>query len=140
MNNPVVRGILGVLAGMVAAIAVVFVVEGAGHALFPPPAGLDITDPVDQERLVAWMPASVKAIVVLGWFLGSFAGATTAMKISRRALPGWIVAAAMVALSVATTLMFPHPAWMIGAAAILPLVAAWLAARLVARRTASSLQ
>ena len=138
MNNPVVRSILGVLAGVVVAGCVVFVVEGIGHALFPPPAGLDVTNPEDQARLIAALPVAAKAMVVLAWFLGSLAGAAVAMGIARRALPGWIVAAVMIALSVLTTQMFPHPAWMVGAAVILPLVAAWLARRLLAGRIDSN--
>ena len=71
---------------------------------------------------------------MLAWFLGSLAGATAAITISRRNWSAWIVASGMVALSFLTTQMFPHPVWMVVAGVLLPLAAAMLARRLVARR------
>lgn len=134
MGNSALRSALASVAGVIVAAIVVFAVEGLGHALFPPPVGLDLADPQNQARLIAAMPGQAKVMVVVAWFLGSLAGAATAMAIAHRALAGWIVAAVMVALSVWTTQMFPHPAWMVVCAVVLPLAGAWLARRLVAAR------
>lgn len=136
MDNSALRTALASVAGIIVAAIVVFAVEGLGHALFPPPAGLDLADPQDQARLIAAMPGQAKVMVVVAWFLGSLAGAAAAMAIAHKALAGWIVAAVMVALSVWTTQMFPHPAWMVVSAVVLPLAAAWLARRLLAARLA----
>lgn len=136
MGNPTLRTALGILAGVVVAGIAVFVVEGLGHALFPPPADLNLADPQDQARLIAAMPVAAKLMVVLAWFLGALAGSAAAMAIARKPLAGWVVAVVMVALSGWTTQMFPHPTWMVVAAVVLPLVAVWLARRLVARRLA----
>lgn len=134
MGNTALRTALASVVGVIVAAIVVFAVEGLGHALFPPPAGLDLADPQDQARLIAAMPGQAKVMVVLAWFLGALAGSATAMAVAYKALAGWIVAAVMVALSVWTTQMFPHPAWMVGSAVVLPLAGAWLARRLVAAR------
>ena len=134
MKNPVVSRIVGVIAGLVVAMLVVMAAEGAGHAMFPPPEGLDITRPEDQARLMELIPLGAKIAVVVAWFLGALAGAATAIAIAQHILPGWIVGLVMVALSVVTTQMFPHPVWMIGAAVILPIAGVLAAKQLVASR------
>ena len=134
MNNPIVRKIVAVVAGAIVAGLVVGLVEMMGHLIFPPPAGLDISKPEDQARLMEVIPMGAKIAVVLAWFIGSFAGAAVAMLISKHAFPGGVVAGLMVAASVATTQMFPHPVWMMVAAVLLPLLAAFLAKGLLKDR------
>jgi hypothetical protein len=135
MPNATVRIALAIAAGLVAALLVVAVFEAAGHALFPPPAGLDLTRPADQARLMEVMPVEAKIAVVAAWFLGSLAGACTAIAISRRTLPGWIVGLTLVGLSLWTTQLLPHPAWMVVSAVVLPMVGVVLAKGLLAART-----
>jgi hypothetical protein len=97
--------------------------------VFPPPAGLDVTKAEDQARLMDLIPLGAKLGVVLAWFLGALAGAWAALRLSGWATAVWIIAAVMVALSLMTTQMFPHPLWMVVAAVVLPLLAAWLVVR-----------
>ncbi|MGE3396591.1 MAG: hypothetical protein AB7H79_06785 [Sphingomonas sp.] len=125
---------LGVIAGIVVAFACVFGVESIGHSLYPLPAGFDLTNPRDVDRLMAVMPTAALAFVVVAWFVGALAGAFTANLIARRALAGWIVAMLVIAAAVATMVMIAHPAWMWAAGLLLPLAAALLAARLVRAR------
>jgi hypothetical protein len=125
---------LGVVAGIVVAFLCVFAVEFVGHGLYPPPAGLDATNPADQARLMEAMPAAAKALVLLGWFLGALAGAWVANRIAGRSLAGWIVALLVIAAGVATMVMIPHPIWMWAGGILLPLAAAWIAERVGARR------
>lgn len=122
--------VLGVVAGLVVAFLCVMGIEAIGHSLYPPPAGLDLTNPADVERLMAMAPAAALAFVVLAWFVGALLGAWTANAIAKRGLAGWLVAGLVVAAGVATMLMIPHPGWMWAAGILLPLVAAWLAQRL----------
>ena len=124
------RLVLGVIAGFVVAILCVLAIEALGHSLYPPPAGIDATDPADQKRLMAVMPDAAKAFVIAGWFLGALLGGLVANKVARRALAGWIVAALIVAGGAYSMVAFPHPMWMIVGGVLLPLVAAWLAQRL----------
>src|SRR5687767_14115341 len=102
---------LGIVAGLVVAFLCIFAVEWVGHSLYPPPAGLDASDPADQARLMAAMPGAAKAMVLLAWFAGTLAGAWTANRIAGRGLAGWVVALLAIAAGVATMLMIPHPAW-----------------------------
>lgn len=134
MHNPMVRNAAAVLGGIVVATIVVMVVEGIGHAIFPPPPGLDVMDPEDQARLIEAIPIEAKIAVAAAWFLGSLAGACAAIAISGRVLMAWIVGLVIALLSVWTTQAFPHPDWMLAAGAVLPLVAVLVAKRLMARR------
>jgi hypothetical protein len=137
MDNPALRSLLAVLAGLVVAMLVIGGVEAIGHALFPPPADLDLARTADQERLMEALPFEAKFAVVLAWLLGSLAGAATAIAVARRVLPAWIVAVCIAGLGLWTTQMFPHPDWMLASAVVLPLVAVLMAKRLMIRRLAS---
>lgn len=130
MENPIVRGLVAVVAGLVAAFAVVFVCEGLGHMFYPPPPGLDINNPDDQKRMMEVIPTGAKVAVVIAWFLGTLAGSLVAVKIGQRPLYAWVIAGITILLSIVTTMMFPHPVWMIVAAVVLPVLAAVLAIRL----------
>ena len=133
--NPTVRLILGIVAGVVVGGLVVFLVEGAGHAIFPPPAGTDLSDPETMKGLIATLPTGAIAMVLIGWFLGSLAGAITAKAIADRDLAAWIVAFLFIGLTATNFLYIPHPVWMMAAGVALPLIAAWLATRM--RRSAN---
>lgn len=129
MQNPVFRGIVAVIAGLVAAFAVVFVLEALGHMVFPPPSGLDISKPEDQARMMEAIPLGAKIAVVVAWFFGTLAGAIVAARVGLRPHYAWAIAAITILLSVVTTTMFPHPAWMTVSAVVLPVLAATLAIR-----------
>jgi hypothetical protein len=129
MDNRLVRTILGVVAGAVAGGAIVFVTEFIGHSLFPPPPDINLGNPEDVERLMASLPAGAFAMVLLGWFLGSFAGALLAYRLSERPAAAWAVAAIFILFTAMTFMTIPHPAWMIAAGLLIPLASAWLALR-----------
>lgn len=134
MQNPIIRAIVATIAAMLVAGVVVGLTEAAGHLIFPPPPGIDVTNPADQARLMELVPLGAKIAVVFAWFLGALAGCSVATVIGRTTLPGWIVAALLIAASLFTTQMFPHPLWMIVAAVALPIVAKLCADRLFAAR------
>ena len=134
MDNPLVRQILGVIAGVVVGGLVVFLVEFAGHSLFPPPPGTDLTNPEDVKRLMSLLPAGAFVMVLFGWFLGSLAGAWTANRIARTSIAGWIVAALFILLTAYNFTVIPHPMWMMAAGVVIPLVSAWIASRVAMPR------
>ena len=134
MGNQGIRAGLGALLGVVVAVFVVALVEIAGHAMFPPPPGIDPTNPADLERLWEQVHPAAKAMVVLAWFLGSLTGSCAAILVSRRVVSAWVVGAIIAAFSLYASQMFPHPAWMVIAAIVLPLVAVLVAKRLMASR------
>ena len=131
MDKPLVRNIVAALAGLVAAVLVVMLAEGAGHLLFPPPEDLDLTKSEDQARLMDVIPMGAKIAVILAWFLGALAGACVARRIANVKWPAWVPTGFMVFASLWTTTLFPHPTWMVAAAVILPIAALLIAGRVV---------
>lgn len=126
--------VLGIVVGIVAAFATIFVAEMAGHSLFPPPAGVDYDDPAQLAAMMERLPLGGKVAVVVAWFLGALVGGAAANRIAGRALAGWIVAVAIVLAAYVTMATIPHPGWMWTAGVLLPLAAGWIAQR--ATRTA----
>lgn len=93
-----------------------------------------MSNAADQARLLDVLPIGAMIAVVVGWFLGSLVGASTAIAITRRVLPAWTVGLIIAALGLWTTQMFPHPTWMVVSALVLPLVAVLVAKALMADR------
>jgi len=128
---PMIRTVVAVLLGLVAALATMLLVEYLGMSLFPLPPGINLDNEDDLARLVASASTGKKLWVLMGWTLAAFVGGWLASRISRRHRRG--AALAVGALIVAGVLlnaaMLPHPAWMTVAGVLLPLPVAWLAAR-----------
>lgn len=66
--------ILAVVAGVVVAVVIVFVFEAAGHSIWPPPPGLDVSDPEALKALMPSIPIGAKVAVVVAWVAGAFGG------------------------------------------------------------------
>lgn len=124
-----VRIILGLICGAVAAVILVFALETLGHLIFPPPEGLDLKDPEVQKTLMEQIPLGAKIAVLIAWFAGAFGGGIAAARITKKAWAAWAIGSFMLLMSGITLTMFPHPAWMIVGAVILPLLAAWMASK-----------
>lgn len=127
------RIILGVLAGAVVAVALVAGLESLGHLAFPPPPGLDVSDPAQLAAMMDQVPPAAKIWVVAAWALAAMGGGVVAVLVSRRGWTAWIVAGLIAAAAVATLFMIPHPLWMQVGAVAGPLAGGWLAT-VVAKR------
>lgn len=128
------RIVLGVVAGFVAGFAIVFAVESAGHMMFPPPEGVNFTDPEELAAAVSQIPFEGFVAVLTAYFLGALGGASTANLVAgRRRLAGWIVSGIILAAVVANLLTIPHPGWFAPAALAVSLLGAVLADRAFGR-------
>ena len=125
-----VRRIVGIVVGLIVAMAAITLVEALGQRLFPPPAGVDMRDPAQVARFVTEMPTGLKLSVVVAWFLGTVAGAWAGLTLSRWRTVPWIVAAGVVAGAIVAYVQIPHPWWMQAAGILLPLLAAWIVLRM----------
>jgi hypothetical protein len=129
------RTILGVLVGLVVAWLVMSLCEFGSLALHRPPPGLDLRDPEALALHIASAPLSAMLLVLAGWVGGAFLGAWVAARIARHRHAAALVIGALVVLGVvANSVMIPHPLWMTIAGIALPIPAAWLAARRLARK------
>lgn len=82
------RIILAVVVAMIAAVAVITIVQMMTQLVYPTPASDVMTDPAKLQAWMAAMPLSAYVIVLISYFLGAFAGGFIVKNMSRRESPG----------------------------------------------------
>ena len=119
--HPVVATIVGILAAGIT----VMLVETAGHAMLG----------VGNPRSPAGISTQQFLAVFVAWLLGASTGAVVATRWNRgrSVVPGVIVACFILLGAIASFAAFTHPAWMMAASALLPVVG-FLVARASSRR------
>ncbi|PAX06843.1 hypothetical protein [Sphingomonas lenta] len=117
------RRFLSVVGGAVVAIVVMLALESLAHAV----AG-------GRPASVEAMSTPAKLMVLAGYFLGTFAGALAALRLSGWPAAAWIVGVLVLAGGVANLVTIPHPLWMQTATLLLPALAVAAALRLGQRR------
>ncbi|HZV37314.1 MAG TPA: hypothetical protein VFF96_01055 [Pseudoxanthomonas sp.] len=128
------RTILGMIAGLLAAMSLMFGIEGVATALFPPPPELNLRNEADLAKLVGMAPFGMKALVVFGWAVASLAGGWIAAKIARHPYAAALVVGLLiVAGCLMNVAMIPHPSWMTMLGVLLPIPLALLGARLTGK-------
>ena len=125
------RAILAVIVGCVVAVLAILGIEATAHRLYPPPAGVDVSNPAAMDARIAQMPAAGIALVVFAWMLGAGLGAWVATRLSRtgRRWPGLVVGALIFAGTAYNLVTIPHPVWVLAAGLIGVPLAAWVGAR-----------
>jgi len=82
------RIILAVVVALIAAIAVIMIVQMVNTLVVPMP-GSDITgNPAKFREFLLTMPTTAYVVILIGYFLGSFAGGFIVKNMSRRESPG----------------------------------------------------
>ena len=135
----VIRSILAVIAGFVAASAVMMIVETANGRLLYPELGKQaegVTDRQEIKAIMASAPVGALVVVLVGWALGSVAGGFLATLMSRKPPGGHalVLGALLTLAGVANNLMLPPPFWFWIATFAVLLPATYVGARLVRRR------
>ena len=131
------RLIGGIAAGIVLAMATVFVVELVGHVLYPV-GEIDMADREAVAAMIAALPLGALLIVAIAWLLGALVGGALAAWLSGRRWSAWLVAAVVALFALATVFMYPHPVWMQIAAFAAPALGGLLAGHLVRPRAAAA--
>jgi hypothetical protein len=131
-----VRTVLGILLGIVSTMIVISLVEALGHAIYPPPDGLDPKNPAHVGLIIAAAPVGALAMVVLAWCTGTFAGAWIGVRIARHPRIAALASALVVMAGVVymIRLLPDHPTWMAVSGLLLPIPLALIAAKLAQRR------
>ena len=80
-------------------------------------------------RYLREAPMAAKLALVFGWFAGALAGGWTAAKIGLRSWLAWVPAGLVLLGGIANMMLIAHPAWMMAAGVVAPLVGGWLASR-----------
>ncbi|MES2096606.1 MAG: hypothetical protein V4459_07580 [Pseudomonadota bacterium] len=124
--------VIGLIAGLIAAFAVIFGVEWIDTNLYPLPV-IESDDPGELAKIILAMPLAAKVLVVGGFFSGAFVGGAVALRLSQWRPSGWIIAIVIALGGIASVMMIPHPVWMRVAAVVAPFVGGWLAERIFHR-------
>jgi hypothetical protein len=120
----------GVVAGLLAAFAVIMAIEYFGHAIYPLPADAALRDPEAPVDALS-MPLPVLLIVVFAWFTGALIGGAVAKRINGRWWSPWLVAGMVALGGILAVTMMPHPTWMQIAAVAAPLLGGLFASHAV---------
>lgn len=142
--KPAFRALLGLLAGMMVAVAVIATIEAIGHKIWPLPATTgNSKDPAVIATLLAQAPLGALASVVLAWWAGAAGGAWIGFRFAgqphARAV-GLGVAGVIWLATAANLLLIPHPVWMMVAGLGGVPLCAWLVVRLLQARAAKGSQ
>ena len=119
--TPLLRSVAGVVFGACAATGIIILVEQVASAMYPPPPGIDFSNPDVFKEFIATLPTGAFLMVLLAWGLGTFAGAWVCARIAGRAMTthGIILGALLLVAGVTNMLMVPHPIWMWVAACLI---------------------
>jgi hypothetical protein len=132
MFKTVAWGVLAIFLGMVAAFLVVLIGEMIGFAIYPPPPGLNPSDPEALAAAMKTMPIGALVVVVVAWLLAAFAGGWVATRLASKGklICGMTFGALFLLVTFVNLRTFPHPVWMwvVGLGEILP--AAFLGTKL----------
>jgi hypothetical protein len=120
------RRIAGILAGAVAAVLVISLVEYVGHLAMPATVPA-IGDSAALETYIAAMPPAMRALVVFGWFLGALTGGAVALTIARWTHAPWFVAGLVAIGGIVSAVQVPSPMWMQLASVLAPALGGWVA-------------
>src|SRR5215210_291000 len=130
--HPWIRSALVLLAGVVAAVVVVTLMDWIVASIYPFPPGTDLQSPESFRQAVARLPATAFLLLVVGWALAAGVGSYAAARLAThaRVIHGLIVALFVLVATVANLAKIPHPVWMWPAAIVLIPLVGWTAARL----------
>jgi MFS family permease len=122
------RKVIGIIVGLIIAIALIDVSWALVARWFPSP--IDPGSDIDMlATYVIRMPLSGQLLVAVGWCLAGFAAAFAALRISQWRPAGWIVGVLIVVLGIWNLTQLAQPLWMQAMSFVAPLIGCWLAER-----------
>lgn len=112
------RKILAVIVALIAATAVMMIVEMLNSFLLPRPSSDILGDPAKLREYMANGPTMAYVVVLIGYFLGAFIGGFIVKNMSRRESPGiampLLIGVILTVLGVVNFVMLPgQPVWFI---------------------------
>ncbi|HEV2078921.1 MAG TPA: hypothetical protein VGR19_03345 [Allosphingosinicella sp.] len=128
------RGVLGILAGLVVVAVTILVVSFVGSQLVPAPPEVNTSSIESIRATYAALGTETWLLMLVSWFLGALAGAAVAKKVGGRSWAAWTIAGLVFAYLLLTVAMLPMPGWMMVSSLAAPLLAGFLANRLIPER------
>jgi hypothetical protein len=108
-----IRKISAVVLGVVIAVILIIAIEALGHAVYPPPDGLDITNKEAMQAYVMGAPIAALLFVMGAWLVATLAGGLLACFIARETplVYAAIVGGLVLLGTIINLLSIPHPLW-----------------------------
>ncbi|HWW57891.1 MAG TPA: hypothetical protein VN047_13460 [Sphingopyxis sp.] len=124
MTRNILRSAIAAVIGIVVAFGLIWLAQYAGSEFSP-----DVYDPNTGEVLI---PVASTIALLIGWFIGTFAGGWLAMRVSAGTGAGWIVAGAVIGAALYRAVTLADTWWIMALGVAVPLAAVWLAQRATA--------
>jgi hypothetical protein len=121
MTKNILRPAIAAVIGIVVAFGLIWLAQYAGSEISP-----DVYDPNSGEILI---PVGSTIALVVGWFVGTFAGGWLAMRASAGTGAGWSVVGAVIGAALYRAVTLADSWWIMALGVAVPLAAAWLAQR-----------
>jgi hypothetical protein len=115
------RRILAIVAGLVAAMAIIFAIEAVGRVLFPLPSGMALTDPQSARERADMIPVGALASILVAWTVGALAGSYSVARLigARGTSLAYVAGGVVLVWAALMTMRMPHPIWFVAATPIL---------------------
>ncbi len=123
------RAFLGILVGLIAAIAVQAALDWIASQIYP----VAITDLWDRQQVseaFASRPTGALLLSVLNYFLAGLVGGVVAKRIARRGFAAWIPAGVLALMALLIAFSYPMPTWTLFASLAAPLIGGMIARHL----------
>lgn len=138
--HPAVRAVFGLICGALVAFLLVGGIEALGRSVYPPPMGVDLSQPAQLQAYMQKLPLGALLFVLTAWIVATFVGAIVAAAVAGRRA---VFVAGMVGLLVliataANFVLVPHPTWLVVAGLAGIVVAALAAGKLMKRRRSAA--
>ena len=124
-----IRALAGVFGGFALAMIMVFVLQGIGHEMYPPPTDIAPEAREAFAAAVAAMPLMALVMVLVSYALGTFTGAWLAARVGGRPFYAFLVGGVMPLAGMQNLIAVPHPLWFTVAGTLVFLPSAWFASR-----------
>ena len=130
------RDIGAVIAGLAVSIIIIMAVQMVGHALWPPPEGLDWNDTEVIRTYTSQLPFLALLFPIVSYFLGALAGPFVACRIGslKPLVYVGVIGILLLAFTIANLIQIPHPLWFSITAVAAVIIGGWLALQLACRQ------
>lgn len=128
------RAVLGIIVGIVVALAAMVAIAWVGGMFFPGPASIDASSAESMASVFPDLPAGAKAAILLSWFGSALVGAYAAKRIAGQSWAAWTIAGITAVFVLLNVLILPMPGWLQAVAVAAPLIGGLIGNHLVAER------
>lgn len=112
--HPAIRPVLAVLCGVAVSFTLAAGIETVGHLVYPTATEIDLSQPEQLRTFIDSLPVGALVFVLAAWVIATFVGGIVAGFIARPQafVASCVVGAFVLAATIATLVMIPHPTWM----------------------------